>query len=354
MGWVVDEAFLRRFPSPGLRETVKEAIFGLRRPLACLQVEVSSRCPGRCLYCPRTVFRDSWRGRDLDRDTFGRLWPLMRKSQRVHLQGWGEPLLNAEFFTFAELARRAGCQVSTTTCGLRLDAETARRIVASGIDIVAFSLAGCDPATHEAARCGVGLDRVLQAVETLQAERKRRQAVHLEIHFAYLLLYSALDSVAGLPALMERLGVHAAVVSTLDFLPDPKLAAEAILPGEVEKIARAEEVLSRAAAAAAASGLAFDYALAAREIRGASCRERIDRTVFVAADGTVSPCVYRNVPAGALEGRRLLFGDLRAEDPVAIWEKEGFRRFRERLTAGDPDPVCRACPKRYRNPRDTG
>ncbi|MEJ5357116.1 MAG: radical SAM protein [Desulfobacterales bacterium] len=340
------DPFLSRFPAPGLRETLKEALLGLRRPLACVQVEVTSRCPGRCRYCPHTVLRDTWRGGDLDCETFGRLWPLLRRSLRVHLQGWGEPLLHPEFFTLAALARRAGCQVSTTTCGLHLDEKLARRIVASGIDIVAFSLAGSDAATHEAARCGVGFERVLAAVETLQAERRKRQAVHLEIHFAYLLLYSALDSVAGLPALMERLGVHAAVVSTLDFLPDASLAAEAIRPGEQEKIARAAEVLSRAAAAARARGLAFDYALPAVEIR-APCRERVDRSLFVAADGTVSPCVYRNIPAGALEGRRLVFGQIPEEDPVAIWEKESFRRFRERLAAGEPDAVCRCCPKRF-------
>ena len=37
----------------------------------------------------------------------------------------------------AALARKAGCKVSTTTCGLRMDPELALRIVESGIDIVA-------------------------------------------------------------------------------------------------------------------------------------------------------------------------------------------------------------------------
>ncbi len=69
----------------------------------------------------------------------------------------------------------------------------------------------------------------------------------------------------------------------------------------------------------------------------------------MAADGTVSPCVYRNIPADALAERRLVFGEIPAEEPLAIWEKESFRRFRERLAAGDPDPVCRSCSKRFGN-----
>ena len=33
---------------PGFWETVTEALLGRRRPLDCIQVEVTSRCPGRC------------------------------------------------------------------------------------------------------------------------------------------------------------------------------------------------------------------------------------------------------------------------------------------------------------------
>jgi len=84
------------FREPGFWETVKEAFLGTRRPLDCIQAEVTSRCPGRCTYCPHTTQREKWLSRDMDMETFGRLWPLMRRSGRVHLQGWGEPLLNPD------------------------------------------------------------------------------------------------------------------------------------------------------------------------------------------------------------------------------------------------------------------
>ncbi len=334
------------FREPGFWETVKEAVLGARRQFDCIQVEVTSRCPGGCTYCPHTTLKGRWQSRDMDMGTFGRLWPLMRRSGRVHLQGWGEPLLNPAFFEMAALARKAGCQVSTTTCGLRMDPDLALRIVESGIDIVAFSLAGTDPASN-AARHGVDFDRVCDAVSILQKFRRERMGVHLEIHFAYLMLASNMESVAGLPALMQRLGVHAAVISTLDYIPEPGLEAEAFQPHETEKLARAAAVLAETAAEARRLGLEFHYELPSPGVGGTTCRENIHRSLFIAADGSVSPCVYLNVPADVVDSKRRVFGNVRTQQPLAIWESEGFRRFRDRLACSDPDLSCRTCPKRF-------
>jgi MoaA/NifB/PqqE/SkfB family radical SAM enzyme len=334
------------FCEPGFWETVREAFLGGRRPFDCIQVEVSSRCPGRCIYCPHTSLKDSWQARDMDLATFGRLWPLMRRSARVHLQGWGEPLLNPHFLEMAALARKAGCQVSTTTCGLRMDPALAQRIVASGIDIVAFSLAGSDAASN-ASRHGVEFDRVCDAVSVLQNVRRERGGVHLEIHFAYLMLASRMHAVRGLPALMQRLGVHAAVISTLDYLPEPGLEVEAFQPHETEKLAGAAAILVETAAEARRLGLGFHYELPSLGAEGTACRENIQRSVFVAADGAMSPCVYVNVPANVTDPRRRVFGNVNTQDPLSIWESDGFRHFREHLACGAPDSACRTCPKRF-------
>lgn len=331
---------------PGLWEMVKEAFLGVRRPLDCVQVEVSSRCPGRCVYCPREVRRGSWQARDMEMATFRRLWPLFRRAGRVHLQGWGEPLLNPAFFDMVALGRRAGCAVSTTTSGLIMNATLARRIVASGMDIVAFSLAGTDPATN-APRRGVDFERVCEAVSLLQRVRRAEGAVHLEVHFAYLMLASAVEAVRGLPALMQRLGVHAAVVSALDYLPAPELAPEAFDPQDPEKIARAGRLLSETAVEAHRLGLGFDFALPEPTAPGTRCRENIGRALFVSAGGDLSPCVYLNVPDGLPDSGRLVFGNVNDSDPLALWEGPEFRRFCENLAAGRPDAPCRSCPKRF-------
>lgn len=336
---------LAQAPGPGFWETLGELLPGRRRPIDNLQVEITTRCPGRCTYCPHTHLAHRWQTADMPPRTFGRLWPLLRRSRRVHLQGWGEPLLHEDFFAMAALARRAGCAVSTTTCGLSLTEDQALRLVTSGLDIVAFSLTGTDP-TSNAARRGVGFERVTAAVETLQRVRWARQAVHLEIHFAYLLLASTMEAVRGLPALMQRLGVHAAVVSTLDYVPHPELAGEAFAPQEAAKCMQAEAILQETAAEARSLGLGFDWSLPGGA--GPGCRENSGRSLFVAVDGSLAPCVFTRLPLAGDDPHRLAFGNAATDDTLAVWESDAFRRFRASLASGTPHPRCRGCPKHLR------
>jgi radical SAM protein with 4Fe4S-binding SPASM domain len=170
--------------------------------------------------------------------------------------------------------------------------------------------------------------------------------VHLEIHIAYLLLASNLEAVRGLPGLMKKLGVHAAVISTLDYLPGQQLAGEAFAPDGTEKLARAAVVLEEAAIRAREWDLGFHYRLPDVVSSGTSCRENIQRSLFVSADGSVSPCVYVNVPMTCQDPNRRIFGNVRSQAPMEIWDSESFRSFRDSLARGNPAPPCRSCPKR--------
>ena len=90
-----------------------------------LQVEVSSHCNARCRYCPRTLAGSRWPSRLMDPALFERLRPVLRRTRLVYLQGWGEPFLHPRFMDFVSVARRAGCAVSTTTCGQHMDESLA-------------------------------------------------------------------------------------------------------------------------------------------------------------------------------------------------------------------------------------
>ena len=167
-----------RFQEPSVWQLFRESLFGKPRLLDCIQVEVTSVCPGRCVYCPHTTQAGYWRSRHMEAATFARLWPLMQESGRVHLQGWGEPFLHPRFMDFAALARKAGCRVSTTTCGLRMDETLAGQIVGSGIDIVAFSLVGTDEAKKKDFRSDITEGKrtlvVVHALQNVAPEARER------------------------------------------------------------------------------------------------------------------------------------------------------------------------------------
>ena len=299
----------KALPGPGLRQWLREAFTGRPTPLLCMQVEVSSVCACRCTYCPHTTKKDVWQSRLMSAETFAALWPLMRQCGRVHLQGWGEPFLHPRFMDFVSVARRAGCAVSTTTCGQHMDESLAAAIVDSGMDVVAFSLAGTDEASN-ASRQGIPFSRVYEAIRCLQEVRRKKQGVHLEVHLAYLLLPSQLEAVKRLPELMEELDVHCAVVSTMDYIASPELAVEAYSPEEADKVAAAAAVLAPVAARVRQSGRELWYALPDPEAVGRvrnGCRENVDRTIYVDTQGNLSPCVYVNLPTSEDDPKRRIF-----------------------------------------------
>lgn len=335
------------FRGPGWLERLAEAFLGQNRPLDCVQIETTSVCSGACVYCPHTTQRKAWKSRHMSREVFASLWPLLRRCRRAHLQGWGEPLLNPSFFDFQAQAAKAGCLTSTTSCGLKMDADLAARLANSGMDLIAFSLVGTDSESN-APRAKVPFERVCESVRLLrEAIGNSRREPALEIHFAYLLLADRIGAVSRLPELMDELDVEMAVVSTLDYLAVPGQRQLAFYPEEREKIAQAGTVLEKAAAEAGRSGRIIHYELPGAEPAGGGCRENIGRSLYVDAEGQVSPCIYLNVPGSDPVEKRRIYGNSLQKEPLAIWKEPEYQEFRRKLLSGEPDAVCLRCPKRF-------
>lgn len=333
------------FKAPGIFENLRDLLLGSSRPLACLQIEVTSCCQSRCAYCPRAINADTWQARHMSPAVFARLWPLLRRARRAHLQGWGEPLLNPHFFEFQAFATKAGCATSTTTCGMVMDSALARKLAACGLDIIAFSLAGTDSESNQA-RARAPFDQVCANIRLLQEEiAKLPDGERPELHFAYLLLPDQLEALNRLPALMESLDIACAVISTLDYLADPAQAKNAFAPGQGHE--KALQALSKAAKEASEMGRAIHYSLPRQGARNGGCRENIAASAFASAQGDISPCVYLNVPDGRPEATRITFGNCLDKDAWEIWVQEDFQQFRESLAQNRPQPACASCPKRH-------
>ena len=147
----------------------------------------------------------------------------------VHLQGWGEPFLHPEFFTMTAIARAAGCRVGTTTNGMLLNPERITRLVASELDVVAFSLAGVD-FHNDSIRRGTRLEQILETIRTLNRKKKRVNSLKPAIHVAYMLFRSRMKDLDLLTSLLQGLGISQVVISTLDFVAQPELELETIQP----------------------------------------------------------------------------------------------------------------------------
>lgn len=339
----------KRFKAPGIMEMLKRDLLGKRRSLDCIQVEITSFCGGRCTYCPHTTMAETWKSRHMTAEVFAALWDLMRVSERVHLQGWGEPLLHPRFFDFVALARKADCQVSSTSCGLIMNSEIAYKLAHSGIDTLAFSLVGTDPASNDSGRVGVPFEKVCSAIRMVKSAMKDMGYSPVDIHLAYLLLADRVDAVKNLPRLMEELNISTAVISSLDYIADTEQTELAFAPHEREKIAKAKTILQEVADEAAKMERDIVFALPGSKAiaHAGGCRENVTSSLYIDAEGMVSPCVYLNVPDNAENPRRRVFGSVLNTNALEIWQNEEFLAFREKLAKNSPDTACLNCPKRY-------
>ena len=318
-----------------------------------IQVEVTTACNAACIYCPRTVFKTLWEDRHLPLETFKKLKPAFADARHIHLQGWGEPFLHPQFFEMVAMAKAEAFRVGTTTNASLLNEETVRKVVESGIDVLAFSLAGTTE-SNDVIRKGTSLKKVLRAIETLNREKEKGGKSGPEIHVAYMLFRSGMAELESLPSLLEGLGVSQIVVSTLDFVPTEDLRKESVIPSTQEEFEEVRSVLDRLVQAGREKGLAVHYHLVSPGNRREVCTENIRKALVVSSDGAVTPCVYTNlrvsgayydVQGNEIKCERMVFGNIGEKKLKDIWKEESYSSFRRSFLEGKLAPTCRRCPK---------
>lgn len=347
------------------------------RRFEAFQIEVTSRCNLRCVMCPVTILADRWPALDLPWETFQRIARAFEHTKWVHLQGWGEPLLHPRLFDMTTLAKSAGCLVGFTTNGTLLTTRAAGQLLDLDLDLLAVSVAGARPGTHEAIRVGSSLKRLVENLQGLLALRAQRAKDRPKVVILFLMTRTNLAELPGVVELASSLGVDELVATNLDCVLTPQLDDLKVFASSPAAQAY-KDAMDRARALARRSGLIFrPYPL---EPRGLSvCELNPLKILFVSADGSVSPCTYTAVAGQpeiprVFEGKTLRippvrFGNVKDHDLMEIWEGPAYRAFRRQFAeriqrmvemavsaAGGtapseeeppaPEP-CRTCPKLY-------
>jgi radical SAM protein with 4Fe4S-binding SPASM domain len=317
-----------------------------------IQVEVTSYCNAACSYCPYTVLRDHWVNRHMTMETFGYIIPALKNAKLAYLQGWGEPLLNTNFFTMVEHAKKAGCLVGTTTNGMILEKSMIESVIQSGLDILSFSLANTD-SCNDHIRQGAPVETVLERIRELNTAKEKAGSDKPAIHVAYVLLRSNKDDVKMLPSRLKGLGVSEVVISTLDYIPSSELSREELFPRTAEEFEDLRAYLETVQAEGHGMAVPIHYQIGCGYRRRSFCSENIEKALVISATGDVLPCVSASIPVSAEHGQtqytelaeRLNFGNITKRSLADIWWSKRYKEFRRSFYQKNRTASCQNCLK---------
>lgn len=301
-----------------------------------IQVEISSSCNADCIYCPHSAYRSNWRDQFLSIDAFSKLRPALRNTTLVYLQGWGEPFTHAGFFDMLKIAKDVGCRVGTTTNGTLLNDDIIKKLVWQGLDVIGFSLAGVDE-KNDKIRRGTRIKTVLESIEKIHRAKSKYGTDNPEIHIAYMLLRSGLDDLVKLPGFLGNIGAAQTVVSSLSLVVSPAMGPESILAGGSKEYSELKSRLLEVGRQAAKRGAETHFHIVSPWQKRFSCSENIPHAVIVGSDGSISPCVMKQIPVIGknfhyCKNRKHLlqnldFGSIFSQSLDTIWHKKDFQQF---------------------------
>jgi len=185
-----------------------------------VQLEVTTACQLRCIFCPRTVLADRWVVANLPWEIFSSLLPSLRGTELVHLQGWGEPLLHPRFWDMAAAIKERHIRVSLTTNAVLLDKTASHEACRVGVGLIAISVAGARAKTNDSLRLGSRLDQICANVSYL-CQLEPRPTVNLVMQ----MMKPNLEELPELVILASRLGADGVVVPNLDYTPTAEVDA---------------------------------------------------------------------------------------------------------------------------------
>jgi MoaA/NifB/PqqE/SkfB family radical SAM enzyme len=321
--------------------------------LRIIQVEITTFCNARCVYCPVAVYSNTWRARHMD---FGLFTKIVEEAaelgvEYIHLQGWGEPLLHPRFFEMLSLTKRR-FKAGFTTNGELLTPHMISKIVDVGVDVVAVTFAGASSERHNKYRLGTDFETVLKNV----GELARR--IDARVVAVYMMLK---DSVDDLPRFVEKAaeaGVREINLSNVVYIPHPSVWGVKVFsnlfsppPRRVVEAVRAAIEVGKRVGVVVHSRLFSPW-------EQVECPEAPTSSIYIGVDGDVSPCVYLNIPAeGAVRcfenkcesAPRVVFGNIKESRLAEVVTSKKRRDFvdsferRKRGEAVNPPEPCRRC-----------
>ncbi|MGB3211072.1 MAG: radical SAM protein [Desulforhopalus sp.] len=304
-----------------------------------IQIETTSRCNLDCVTCLKPAYRTVWQERDMDQRLFRLILAQIPAKVSIHLQGWGEPLLHPDTLSHIRELKAAGAMVSFTTSGSLMESTLAHALIDSGLDGLTFSMAGNCRSTQDNLRGAGSFAHLQKAIRTFISAKKSRSESFFRVAVSYLLTPQTVPELPGAISWCRKNGVDA--LSTVHLTQAGCRTQQKLQFMLSRQEARHYHPLRIQAQLRAICSKMRLTMKAFHPTLTPVCDKNPINSLFISADGEVSPCVFLLPPVRQevvwyhknriSRQKPVSFGNLRKTSLSDIWDHPTYRQFRDRF-----------------------
>ena len=296
-----------------------------------LVLELTNMCNLNCVMCGRNAaeitpvfFQVEW---------LERFHGIFDSIEEVTLMGWGEPTIHPRFPEMLKITYDAGLRKYFCTNGMLLD-ELEEDIFRCEADLIAVSMDGADAQTNAGIRRGVDFDKVVSALRSIAARKKKEGLCYPHMNFVFTAMRSNIAQLAAVVELAADIGLNEVKVVFLTVF-SPPLLGESLYNEE----ALVERHFNEAIAIAEERNLLLKLPHV-RHTDPAGDKAHKDcyaahRDLFIGADGYVRACMSSPEKLFHIDQ----YG--RFED---LWNCAAYRKWRSCVNTPPSSPTgCRKC-----------
>ena len=297
-----------------------------------IDLEPTTECPLKCRSCDRFYLENRYETRTLAEPILQKIKALAGRCGELNIGGWGDPLQYPGVYDLIRHFTVPGGRVHLTTTGLGISSRIALELIDTGVDTIRFRLAGATFDTHDAIRGKGTFEAATSAMRLVAMQRKERNKPAIVAD--YLLTPSSLPQMSQLMMLCTTLGVDRVEPCHLHHMV--ARGQEKFITYSIWGKKHGWQTM-KARVTGIFSGIPIKMPRMNEEAVPV-CPENPVEKLFIAADGTVSPCAYLNPPVDGeypilYKGkrkwvRRLIMGDLNSHSFDEIWNSDYYRFFR--------------------------
>lgn len=301
-----------------------------------LEVEVTTRCPLKCIICERTYWQEP--NRDMSLQEFKGIIDQFPGLKWMGLTGIGESFANKDFLDMLRYVKGKNIFVELYDNFFLIDERIGREIIKMGVDKFFISLDAATKETYEKIRVGSDFGKVLDHLRAFFRVKKELKAHFPEVSFHYIVNSLNLGEIPQYIELVRSLVPEGRptvqFTRMLHSFPEVKNLFVEIPENIIRQTEKKASVL----------GINVDWSA---DVPGAKplvskCTEWL--MPFIFANGDVIPCCAENEAGNREFQKKTAMGNIFQQSFKEIWRGERYKNLRRALRAGQVPAACSKCP----------